>query len=160
MESLFDKRLLRLKKETTGNAVTWEIKLKIANLVYSNVLHLQATCGIQNQRKEVYCSYLDHTPHSIIVREAGPQFLTAVQSLKFFRLTQVYVWMVYPVLQFWECVLGTFSRETLIVTNAKESSRLIHILTIVYLSQLTTFRPTFPTVLTQPNSAYSKTLRH
>ena len=38
-----------------------EIKLKIANLFFSKMLQLQVTCGIQDQRQEVCCAYLDHT---------------------------------------------------------------------------------------------------
>ena len=64
-----------------------------------------------------------------------PQFLTAVLSLKFLRLTQVYEWTVLPALQFGECVLETLAtrstKETLSVTNARESIRLILILTLV-----------------------------
>ena len=41
-------------------------------------------------------------------------------------------------------------RETLSVTHAKESFRLIPSLTHVFLCQLTRFHPTFPTVHTQP----------
>ena len=33
--------------------------------------------------------------HFLDVQKSEPQFLTAVQSLKLFRLTQVYVWMDY-----------------------------------------------------------------
>ena len=78
-------------------------------------------------------------------------------------LDAVYVWMDYHRFN-----LGNVScrhypvsqpRETLSVTQAKESSRLTHILTIVFLSQLTTYLGTFPTVHTQPNSTYWQTMR-
>ena len=70
----------------------WEIKWKMANLVYSKMRHLQETCRIQNQRQEVYCAYLDHTRlfPSCGYARSKPQVLTAVPSLKSFRLTQVY----------------------------------------------------------------------
>ena len=44
--------------------------------------------------------------------------------------------------------------------NAREAIRLIHILTMMLLSPLTTFRSTFPTPPTQPNPTCSKTMRH
>ena len=49
------------------------------------MLHLQVTCEIQNQRQEVNCAHLDHT-RSFQLRgcaRSKPQFLTAVQSLRF-----------------------------------------------------------------------------
>ena len=68
-----------------------------------------------------------------------------------------------PALHFAECVFETLSSEpsdgTLSVTHAKESFRVIHFLTSVFSSQLTTFLPTFPTGHIQPNSTYTKTLR-
>ena len=137
-----------IKPKTSGNSAVWDIRLKIANLVHSKMRHLQVTCRIQKQRQDLYCAHLDRTrlfPLRGCAR-SKPQFLTAVPNLKLIRLTQVYVWMVgniIPVCQ---------PRGTLSVTNATESFRLIHILTIVYLSPLTTFRPTFPTAHTQPNS--------
>ena len=132
---------------------------------FQDMLHSQVTCGIQNQRQEVCCAYLDHTrlfPSRGCAR-SKPQFLTAVESLKLFRLTQVHVWMVYQLYNFgsayWKDYPVDQPRETLSVTDAKESSRLIHMLTLVYLSPLTTFLATFPTAPTQPNSTSSKTLR-
>ena len=68
-----------------------------------------------------------------------------------------------PALQCWGVCLGQLfskpAKGTWSVTNVKASFRLIHILAIVYLSQLTMFHPTFPTAHTQPNSTYSKTVR-
>ena len=111
----------------------WEIRLRTANFDDFKMLHLQATCETQNQRQEVYCAYLDDTrlfPFRGCAR-SKPQFLTAVPSLKLYRLTQVDVWMTRKLFNF---------------------GSVIHTLTSVYLSPLTTFHPTFPTVLTQPNS--------
>ena len=83
-----------------------EIKLKIANLVYSKMLHLQVTYETPNQRQEVHCAYLDHMClfqcHGCA--KSKPQFLTAVPSLKLFRLMQVYGWTVHQRLN-----LGTLS---------------------------------------------------
>ena len=68
-----------------------------------------------------------------------------------------------PALQCGECVLETLSSKpaegNLEHHHAKESFRLIHIMTIVYLSQLIRLRPAFPTSHSQPNSARSKTSR-
>ena len=76
-----------------------------------------------------------------------PQFLTAVQSLKLSHLTKVYVLMDCQLFNFRYCVLETLSskptKETSSVTLAKESFRFIHILIIVFFSQLTTLHPTF-----------------
>ena len=109
--------------------------MKSANLVYSQMHHLQVICRIQNQRQEVCWAHLDHIrlfPSHGCAR-SKPQFLTAVPSLKLFRLTQVYVWMVYQLSSFgtacWAFCLVKQPLETLCVTNARESFRLIHILT-------------------------------
>ena len=68
------------------------------------MLHLQEACGIQHQRQGgLLCVFGSHTFVSISwMCEKQAQFLTAGQSLKGFRLKQVYVRMV---LQFGECVL-------------------------------------------------------
>ncbi len=145
-------------------AFTSEIKLKIANLVSSKMLHWQVTCGSQNQRQEVYCAHLDHTrlfPFHGCAR-SNLQFLT-VLSLKLFRLTHVHAWMAYQLFNFgcacWKHCPVSQSSETLSVIYAIESHRLSHILTFVYMSQLTMFCPTFPTAFIQTNFTPSKTMR-
>ena len=106
----------------------WEIRLRTANFDDFKMLHLQATCETQNQRQEVYCAYLDHTrlfPFRGCAR-SKPQFLTAVPSLKLYRLTQVDVWMTRKLFNFgsvcWERYSVSQPRETLSVTIAKGSS--------------------------------------
>ena len=152
------------EQRTTDDSVMQGIRLKIANLVLPRMLHLQVTCKVQNQRQEVYCAYLGHTRLFQFrgCARSKPQFLTAVQSLQLFRWTQVYVCMDYQLLNFrnvsWKHFPVSQALETLSVTHAKESCRLIHILTLVFLSQLTTFHRTFPRVHTQPKSSYSKTM--
>ena len=78
-------RVLLHTPKTSSNSDMWEIRLKIANLVCSKMLHLQVTCEIQNKRQEGYCAYLDHMRvfefHGCA--KSKPQFLT-----------QVYTWMV------------------------------------------------------------------
>ena len=74
---------------------------------------------------------------------------TAVShSMKLFRLTQVYVWMVYQLYNWvsvcWEHFPAKQPRETLSVINAIGSFRLISILRIVCVSPLTVFRPNIP----------------
>ena len=87
-----------------------------------------------------------------------PQVLTALQSLKLFR-EQVYDGV--PALQgkmSWKHHPVSQPRETFSVTRATESLRLTHLLTQVFLSQLTAYHLTFPKVHTQPNSTYPKTV--
>ena len=109
-------------------------------------------CGIQNQRHEVYCAYLDHTRLSTF-RGCARQFLTAVPILNLLRLTQVHVLMDYQLVYVgtvcWKRYPVDQPRETLSVTNARESIRLIHSLTI-FLSPLSTFRPIFPKLPLNP----------
>ena len=62
---------------------------------------MQLTCEIQCQ--EVYCAYFYHVrlfPFHECARSKTQCLLTAVPSLKLFRLTQVYVWMEYQVFSF------------------------------------------------------------
>ena len=118
-------------------------RLKMANLVYSRRLHFQVTCQIQTQRQEVYCAYLDHTrlfqfPGCV---RSKPQFLTAAQSLKKFRWTQVYVSMDYQLFNFgvvsWKHDPASEPSETLNATHAKESFRHTHVSdSCVFLSQI------------------------
>ena len=118
----------QIQKKTTGNSVMWEIKAKFANLVNSKVLHLQVTCAIQNQRQDDYCAYWDHTrllPSRGCARRK-PQFLTAMQSLKLCRSTQVYVWMVYQLSNLesvcWNHFPVTSAKGNMLsVINARES---------------------------------------
>ena len=92
-----DKRLLKLinyinQTESYRQFCHVGMKLKIATLVCSKMLHLNVICGIYNQRQEVFCACWDHTrlfPFHRCAR-SKPQFLRAVLSL-----TQVYVWMVH-----------------------------------------------------------------
>ena len=60
-----------------------------------------------------------------------------MQSLKLFRWTQVYVWMDYQ-------LYNSGSVVTLSFANAKESFRLAHILTMLFLNQLTMFHQKIP----------------
>ena len=84
--------------------------------------------------------------HFVDVQEAFFPFLTAMQSLKFFRLMQVYVWMDRQLINSgivaWKRFQVSQPTETLSLTNAKQSSRVTHMLTSVCLRQLATFRPT------------------
>ena len=90
--------------------------------------------------------------HFVDVQEAFFPFLTAMQSLKFFRLMQVYVWTDRQLINSgsvaWKRFPVSQPTETLSLKNAKQSSRVIHMLTSVYLRQLVMFRPT---AHTQPN---------
>ena len=91
----------------------WRIKLKIANLVYSRTLHLQATWEIQNQRQEVYCAYLDHT-HLFQFRgcaRSKPQFLSGSAESEIISLDAGLRVDGLPALQFGECVLETSSSK-------------------------------------------------
>ena len=84
----------------------------MANLVYSKMLDLQATCA-----------YLDHTrlfPFRGCARSKPPS-LTALPSLTLFRLTQVYVWMAHQLInlenscwELWSCktAKGNLERHT------------------------------------------------
>ena len=143
------------------------IKLKIANLFFSEMLLLQVTCVIQIQRQGVNCVPLHHTRLSRFrgCARSKPQFLTDVQSLNLLRLTQVDVWMVCWLFNFEACVgnvIQQASQGELWASQTRQShfvSFTFWQLTIVCLGQLTTFHSTFPTVRTQPNSTHSKTLR-
>ena len=88
------------------------------------MLHLQGfTRSKINVRRCVLCVLGSHTfvPFFRCAR-SKPQILTAVQSLKLFRWTQVYEWTVYQIYKFGTCVLealsskpaeGNFERHTL-----------------------------------------------
>ena len=119
------------------------------------MLHLQEACGIQHQRQGgLLRIWITHVFVFISwICEKQAQFFTAGQSLKGFRLKQVYVRMVLFSLRSvccWIHCIVDQPREIVSVMDARESFRLIHILTLVYLSPSTTFRPTFPTAPTQP----------
>ena len=60
----------------------WGIRLTIANLVYSRMLHLQVTCVFQNQRQKRFFQFRE-------CAGSNPHSLTAFQSLKLFRWTRV-----------------------------------------------------------------------
>ena len=90
---------------------------------------------IPNQLQLVFCAYWDHTRFSSFFGCARdkPQFLTSMQSLKFFRLTQVYVWLDHQLFNSgsvsWKRFPQSQQRKNLSVTNAKDSFRVILILT-------------------------------
>ena len=140
--------------------------VKVANLVYSTMPHLLVTSWIHNQRQEVWCACSDPTRLFSFrgCARSKPQVLTAAPSLKLFRSTQIYyVWMVDQLHNLgsvcWKRCPVDQSLETLSVANARDSLRLTHFLTLVYLSALTTLRPTFPSTPTQRHSTLSKTMR-
>ena len=98
-------------------------KCRLHTWGYSKMLHLQETCGIQNQRQVVDHAYLDRTrvfPSHGCAR-SKPQILTSLPSLKLFRLTRAYVWMIYELFNFgsvcWKHDPVSQSRETLSVID-------------------------------------------
>ena len=107
------------------------------------------TCETSNQRQEVHHAYSDHIRvfrfHGCVT--GNPQSLTAVPSLKK-SLDACLRKDGLPALQF-----------GLSFINANELFFSIHILILVFLNQVTMFQPTFPTVLIQLNSFFSKTTR-
>ena len=127
----------------------WQKVARIDKLRQSNQeLRAVKTCGKSNWRLEAWLSprcficqrfagfiinvrrfavrVLDHTrlfPFRGCAR-SKPQFLTAVPSLKLFRLTQVYVWMGCQLYNFgrvcWKHYPVHHARETWSVTHARE----------------------------------------
>ena len=94
----------------------------------SKMLHLQVTREIPNLRHEVYCAYSDHTrmfPFRWRARNI-PQFLTAVHSLKLFRLTQVHEWTAHRRFNVgnacWKRYPVSQPKETLSITTRKSRS--------------------------------------
>ena len=111
-------------------------------------------CEIQNQRQDNYCAYFDHTrlfplrgsaESEIIPLDAGLR-VDGMQGSSIWRMS----WKHNPVSQ---------PRETLSVTPAKESLRLIHVLTIwqrsAQLFQQVTLNP-----IHMINKGRSPNLRH
>ena len=122
------------------------IKPQTTDMVYSKMLHVQVTCGTQNQCQEACWAYWIAyvCSHFVDVQEANRSFLTAVSSLKIFRLMQVDEWMVYQRFNFgnvcWNYHLDQ-PRRTLSVINAIESFFLIHILIFVYFESIDPIPP-------------------
>ena len=153
-----------IRPTTTGNAVMWEIKLedpKFGSFQDSSFAGDMPDSLIKIGRFIVRV-WITHVCSEFRgCARLKPQFLTAVQGLKLLPLTQ---FSLLDGLQLFnlenvccEHYRVSQPRETLSVTNAKDSFRLVHILTIVYLNPLTTFRRTFRAALIQPNSSFSKT---
>ena len=135
----------------------WEIKnLKMANLV---LCHDASFAGdLQDSTSTsggLLCACGPHTfaPMSWMCKKQTEVSHSGAESENF-RLTQVYVWIYIFGSVCWKHYPVNQPR-----TDARETIRPIHMLTIVYLSPMITFRPTFPTAPTQPNSTHSKTLR-
>ena len=153
-------KLHQSNQKTTGNSVMWEIRLKIASKVYSKMLHLQVTCGIQNQRQEVHCAHFgSHTflPISWMCKKQ-----TAVShSSAEFQINSLDARLRVdglPALQFWESVLATFSSKPT-KGNLERHKRERVIPSHSLSDNCVTFRPIFPTVHTQTDSTYLKTMR-
>ena len=134
--------------KTTGNSVMWIIKLKIANVVSSRMLHWPATCETQNQRHEVCCAYLDHifSISSWMSKMQTAVSHSSAESETGLRMDGSLA------LQFLEYVLETLSsksakgnlerhqRERVILSHT-------HFDTCVFESLHHTFGPTFPAAL-------------
>ena len=153
------------QNKNTRNFVMWETRWMIANSVHSKMLHLQVTCETLNLRQDVCCAYSDHIkslPIPWMCQKQTGVFHSSAGS-EIVSPDAVNVWMDYQLVNLenvsWKHYPVSQPRRTLSVTHAKESFRLTHILTIVFLSQWTTFHSTFQTALTQSNCTFSKTVR-
>ena len=92
------------------------------------------------------CVFGSYTHVSIsLVCKKQTQFLTAVHSLKLFRLMQAHEWTVYRRLNFGLETFSSKPAEGNLEHHTRERVIPSHILTIVYLSQLIRLRPAFPT---------------
>ena len=132
--------------KTSESSVTRETKWKIATLFCSMMLHLQVTCEIPKSTSDGFLFVLDHMcKKQIAVSHSSVEFLSLFDVLTYGWIfsSPVWEWCVDII------VLENEQRKLLSVTNAKDSFP-IHILTLVYLSPLTMFRPTFPAALIQP----------
>ena len=151
-----EKRLPRLsnKPKITGISGRCESKLKIANLVYSKMLHLQASGGLLS----VFGSHT-FVPISWMCKKQAAVF-AALRSLKLFRLTKVSVggWFNSSSILLSACLkqcsvklswnFECYKRDKVIPSHSHSDNYVF-----------ATFRPTFPTAPTQLNSTYSKTVR-
>ena len=118
--------------------------------------------GFKNQRQEMCCAcvgsrtfipilWMGKKQTAVFHSSAESEVTSLDATLRIGWFTSSSIWGVR--------VGNIVSVKTLSVISAIESFRLIHILTLVYLSPLTTFRPIFPTALIQPNFTSSKTMR-
>ena len=143
----------------------WRIRLTIANLVLFHMHQVQGTSEIQSQRQEVYCAFFgSHTfaPISWMCKKQTAVSHSSAESEQNSLDTGARLDGL-PALQFGKCVLETLSskrakgnlerhtRERVIPSPSHSD--------IVFLSHMTRFHPTFPTVHTRLRSAYSKTSR-
>ena len=131
---------------------------RLLRIVLSTVCHLQVTCEIQKSTSAgLLCVSGSHT-FVPISRMCKKQTAVSHGSARVWNYVawQVHVWMDHQLFSLgsvsWKHCAVSQPWEKLSVTSAKESFRLIHTLTVVYLSQLTMLRPPFPTAHTQPNS--------
>ena len=127
-------------------------------------------------RRFTFCAYMDHTRFFLFrgcARSILPISHTNAES-EVLSLDAVYVWMDHQLFNSgsvaWKRFPVSQPTETLSVANAKDSFRVILILTIVCLRQLATFRPTAHTqpipfednagVVQMVNKGRSPNLRH
>ena len=158
-------RFHQIKQRITYNPVMWGIRLNIANLVYFQMLHLQVTCKIQNQRQEVRYAYFAHTcvPISWMCKKQTPgsrrssesQIIALDASLRVDRLRA---------LQFegicFENITQQAGQGTPWASHTRKSHSVSFTVWLVFcVSQWITSHSTFPTVHTQPNSTHSKIVR-
>ena len=144
----------------------WEFELKMSKLgLFQDASLAGDLRDSKSTSRGLLCVFGSHTfvPISWMCR-SEPHLLTASQSLTLFRLTQVYVWMVYWLFNFgsasWKHCPVKLPRRTCCVTNAIESFRLVHILSTVYLSQIDHVPPNIQNnSQIQSNSTSSKTMR-
>ena len=112
-----DLKITSIKHTATGRSAMWAVKLKIANLVYSKMLHLRITCGIQIIIKKasvgLLCVSGSHTfvPFSWMC-ETQPAVSRSNAESKIMSLDAGLRMDGSPALQFWERVLGKLSCET------------------------------------------------
>ena len=108
----------------------WKTRLKIANMVYFKMLHLQVTYEIQNQRQEdtVRIRTTHVCSNFVDVQKANR---TAMQSKKYFARPRFPCeWITSSSILgnvSWKHYSVSHPGETLSVTHAKESFRLIHV---------------------------------
>ena len=143
--------MIPIKQKTSNNSAIWKTILKIVNLVFSKMLHLQVNCVTPNQRQDVFCAYFGtHTRlcHFQGCTRSNPQFLTALPSPILFRLMQVCEFVGSPAVQLLECVLETLTSEPA-KRNCEHQQR-----ERFFLSQLIVFLPKFSAVLIQYKLTY------
>ena len=122
------------------------------------MLQLQVTCGIQNQRQEVYCALLHHTrlftikKHTAVSHcSAESQIISLDAGSRMEGLQAVEFWEVWDTLSS-KSDKGNHERSKRERVNPSHSQSD----NCVFLSPLTTFRPTFRAAPTQPNVTFSK----